>query len=179
MWKLFLGTAIPLVLLLSGCARLITPNYVPSNPYRGEGPIQVDPFEYTAAKAERVSAHEVETNPEGVGSIYTSSRIDVLFTDALKSELVHSGYEVVPTDETVVSGVIERFYLDWVGPKDKTFELIVDFAIRSQDEKVFSYQCTSVQKKPKSVVITSPLVAPALRECFQQFIKGAQDAKVF
>ncbi len=174
----YIPAVILLSLFLQACPRLISLNYEPSNPYTATGKIEVGTFEYAAATKRLVRPKEIESNPKGVGTFFTSQDINILFSNALKSELTFSGFAVEPEQEVVVFGVIERFYFDWVTTGYKTFELEVRFMIRSGSRLVYSQTSRSTQTRPKSIVSVSPLIKAALKECIQEFMGRAQEAHV-
>ncbi len=177
--RAFLVPAMLLALALahSGCPRVIALDYQPANPLKGVGHVQVEPFVYLAAKRGDVRSHEVESNPEGVGKLFLSQHIGVLFADALKSELTHSGYDVAQAPDRVVTGEIQRFYLDWVGEANKTFTLEVEYQITSAGKQIYTQSARSSQKGAKDLLVDIRLITHAMRDCIEQFIRGAQAAQ--
>lgn len=174
-----------LILLLAGvsilataCPRVISLNYSPSNQLTGQGEVQVLPFEYVPYTKGLVRSREAQKNPKGVGTLILSDNIGVLFTNALKSELEHSGYQVVSEHEVKITGTVDRFYLDWVGETDKTFELEATFEVRSRESVIYSETAKSTQRGPKDLLIDVRLINGGLKDCIEQFIRGAQAEQV-
>ncbi len=163
-------------LLLSGCLRVIVLEYVPSNPLKGHGAVQVEPFEYVPAQEGSVRPHEVQTNPKGIGKVFLSKEIGLVVRNALAGELRHSGYEVTPDGGMVISGRITRFYLNWVDETEKTFELNIDYTLTAGEQVVYSLTATSTQRAAKVPLAGIGLLNAALKDGLEQFIRGAQEA---
>ena len=164
--------------LLSACPQVISLDYSPSTSLKGQGQIRVDSFLYAAAKSDGLRAKEIESNPEALGTFYMSQDIAALFTDAVKSELQFAGYEVAPDHDRIVTGVVEHFYYNWAGTDEKTFELEVTYTIRSRDSIVYGQTFRSLQRRPKALVTGGAMMKSAIKDCIEQFIRGAQEAKV-
>lgn len=164
-----------LTLCLSGCARVISIDYLPSNLSKGEGTVQIDPFVYRPAHEHLVRQREVEMAQEGIGTIFLSSEIGGVFAEALKRELTHSGYVVAPAQERIISGVIDRFRLDGTGEAGHKFELTVSSTITLHERTIYTHRCQSSETQGTIPII----MKEAMRDCIEQFMRGAQEAKAF
>src|SRR5918997_2172158 len=82
----------PFVLILSGCPRILSIDYQPSNTIKGEGTIQIGPFRYMPFENGQVHAKQVQLNAQAAGSLYLSEDVAAFFAEALRRELASSGY---------------------------------------------------------------------------------------
>jgi hypothetical protein len=174
-----------LTLCLSGCPLIISLDYVPSNSAKGQGPVQVGDFIYRPATQGSVRPREVGVPSEGIGRIFLSGEIGVVFRDALKRELTHSGYQVNQVNQMnqmesrtqaqaatpVISGVVEKYALLEPG----VFEVAASFAVIRQDGTRQDLAC---QARHNEGVI-EVMIKTAMRNCIQQFILSGQEATVF
>lgn len=167
-----------IAILVSGCPHVISLDYVPSNSYVGQGQVGVDRFEYLPFKRGELGARHVEVNPQAAGRFYLSQTVPEFFTDALKRELIHSGYQVVPSAAQSISGVIERFYYNPVDAQEASIELIVQYVVRNQEKEIYTQSVKVVRKMSKSLLAVSQLIHTATRESIHQFLTGAREAKV-
>lgn len=165
-------------LLIAGCPRVISLDYVPSNPLRGQGRLQVDGFDYRAPEKGIERPKEIQGDAQEFEVFYLSQNIGTFFTNALKSELVHSGYEVASTQELVVSGTVKRFYFDYERPDGQIFELHVSYTVRRSGAVTYSHACESRQERSTTLTTSGLLIKAGIKDCIERFIKGAQDAKV-
>ena len=84
-------------LVLSGCLRVISVDYVPANPYRGQGSVAIGPFQYSASQNGKIGPRHIESNPQGMGQFYLSKDVAEFLADAVAGELTFSGYSVNST----------------------------------------------------------------------------------
>jgi hypothetical protein len=166
------------VVTAAGCPRMVSLDYQPSNPLRGQGTVGIAPFRYLAAEQDRVRPRQVETNPSAKTDLFLSHEIGVFFSDALRLELSRSGYTMNDSSDRIVSGAITRFYLDWRSEADRSFELAADYTVQSGERSLFSWHCSSVQKGPNMLTEDGILIRKGTADCMRRFIEAAQDAKV-
>jgi hypothetical protein len=167
--------------LSAGCPRVMSLDYVPSNPLRGHGRVQVDTFEYRAAEATEKGFEkkkEMEEDGQEIEVVYLSQNIDTFFTNALKSELRHSGYDVRPEQDVAISGVIDRFYFDYEGPDGQVFEIRVVYRVRRSGSLAYSEECESRQQRATALTTSGLVIKAGIKECIERFIRGAQAARV-
>ena len=93
----------------AGCPRMVSLDYQPSNPLRGEGSVGTAPFRYQASDEHRVRPRQVESNPSSKTELFLTKEIGAFFSDALRLELGRSGYSVNDSSDRIVSGTITRF----------------------------------------------------------------------
>jgi hypothetical protein len=164
-------------LCLSGCPLIISLNYIPSNDAKGQGSLQVRDFIYRPATQGLVRQREVGVPSEGIGRIFLSNEISRVFADAVKGELAHSGYrlnqaegeEQVPAATPVISGVVEKYAL----LKSGEFEVVASFSVTKQDGTRQDLSCQAHHNEG----VIEVMIKTAMRNCIQQFILSAQDAK--
>jgi hypothetical protein len=163
--------------LLAGCPRVISLDYVPSNSLRGQGQLQVETFEYRAPKKGIERPKEMGGDAQEFEVFYLSQDIGTFFTKALKSELVHSGYEIVPTEKVVVSGKVERFYFDYERSEGQVFEIHVSYTVRHDGTTAYSYACDSTQERSTTLTTSGLAIKAGIKDCIERFIASAQDAR--
>jgi hypothetical protein len=168
---------IGLAILLAGCPRVISLDYVPSNKLRGQGRVQIETFEYRMPDKGIEKPKEMGADPQEFEVFYLSQDIGTFFTNALKSELVHSGYEVLPAGDTVVSGRIGRFYFDYERPDGQAFEIHVSYTVSHSGSSVYSYVCESAQQRSTTLTTSGLVIKAGIKDCIERFIQAAQDAK--
>ena len=161
----------------TGCPRMVSLDYQPSNPLRGQGTVGIAPFRYHASDEHRVRPRQVETNPLAKTDLFLSQEIGTFFSDALRLELSRSGYTMNDSSDRFVSGTITRFYLDWRSGQDRSFELTADYTIQSSEHTLFSWHCSSVQKGPNMLPEDGILIRKGTADCMRRFIEAAQDAR--
>lgn len=166
------------VVTATGCPRMVSLDYQPSNPLRGQGTVGIATFRYQPSDEHRVRPRQVETNPSSKTDLFLSQEIGVFFSDALRLELSRSGYAMNDASDRFVSGAITRFYLDWRSKEDRTFELDVDYMVQSAERTLFSWRCSSLQKGPNMLAEDGILIRKGTADCMRRFIEAAQDAKV-
>jgi len=162
----------------TGCPRMVSLDYQPSNPLRGQGTVGTAPFRYQASDEHRVRPRQVETIPSAKTDLFLSQEIGVFFSDALRLELSRSGYTMSDSSDRIVSGTVTNFYLDWRSGKDRTFELDADYTVQSGERTLFSWRCSSIQKGPNMLTEDGILIRKGTADCMRRFIEAAQDAKV-
>jgi hypothetical protein len=161
----------------TGCPRMVSLDYQPSNPLRGQGTVGIAPFRYHASDEHRVRPRQVETDPLAKTDLFLSQEIGTFFSDALRLELSRSGYTMNDSSDRFVSGTITRFYLDWRSGQDRSFELTADYTIQSSEHTLFSWHCSSVQKGPNMLPEDGILIRKGTADCMRRFIEAAQDAR--
>lgn len=166
------------VVTATGCPRMVSLDYQPSNPLRGQGTVGIATFRYQPSDQNRVRARQVETNPSAKTDLFLSQEIGVFFSDALRLELSRSGYAMNDSSDRFVSGAIMRFYLDWKSGEDRSFELVADYTVQSDERALFSWRCSSVQKGSNMLAEDGILIRKGTADCMRRFIEAAQDAKV-
>jgi hypothetical protein len=167
------------VVTAAGCPRMLSIDYQPTNPLRGQGTVGTAPFRYQASDEQLVRPRQVETNPSAKTDLFLTQEIGVFFSDALRLELGRSGYTMNDSSDRIVSGTITRFYLDWKSGKDRSFELAADYTVQSGERTLFSWHCSSVQTGPNMLAEDGILIRKGTADCMHRFVEAAQDAKVF
>lgn len=164
---------------VTGCPRMVSLDYQPSNPLRGQGTVGIATFRYQPSDEHRVRPRQVETNPSAKTNLFLNQEIGVFFSDALRLELSRSGYAMNDSSDRFVSGTIIRFYLDWRSGEDRSFELVADYTVQSSERTLLSWHCSSTQKGPNMLAGDGILIRAGTADCMRRFIEAAQDAKVF
>lgn len=167
------------IVTATGCPRMVSIDYQPTNPLRGQGTVGTAPFRYQASDEQRVRPRQVETNPSAKTGLFLTQDIGVFFSDALRLELGRSGYTMNDLSDRIVSGTITRLYLDWRSGEDRSFELAADYTVQSGERTLFSWHCSSVQTGPNTLAEDGILIRKGTADCVHRFIEAAQDAKVF
>ena len=167
------------VVTATGCPSMVSIDYQPTNPLRGQGTVGTAPFRYQASDAHRVRPRQVETNPSAKTYLFLTQEIGVFFSDALRLELSRSGYTLKEPSDRIVSGTITRFHLDWRSGEDRSFELVADYTVQSGERTLFSWHCSSVQTGPNMLAEDGILIRKGTADCMHRFIEAAQDARVF
>jgi hypothetical protein len=163
--------------LLVGCGRMVSVDYEPTNPLKGQGTVIVTPFRYEAVEDHRVRPRQVETNPAAKTELYLTQEISSFFTDALQMELARSGYSIEKSGPLTLSGAIRRFYVDWRNGVERFFELHATYTVQSPDHALYSWECTSVQHGSNTLAQDSTLIRKGTADCMKRFIQAAQEAK--
>jgi hypothetical protein len=170
------------MLTMIGCPAVITLDYVPSNSLKGQGTVQVETFryEYRGPKPgpARFRSGEIESGTEDVERLYLSQDIGQFFAKALRSELSHSGYQVVDSHELKISGVVDRFAFDWSQVEDETFEIQVTYRVMRDQISLYDHTCRSEKRKSVTFWAGGVLMKAGVKDCIEQFIRGAQNAKI-
>ena len=161
----------------SGCPHVISLDYVPDNPYQGQGQISIDRFVYLPSDGGRIGPRSVETNPQAAGRFYMSQKVEEYFVDALGWELMHSGYQLSPSADLRISGVIERLYYDPVDVQEASVELIVRYRVRHQEKEIYTQSVRVLRETSKSLLAVSQLIHGATKESIRRFLTGAFEAK--
>ena len=166
------------VVTATGCPRMVSLDYQPNNPLRGQGTVGTAPFRYQASDEHRVRPRQVETDPLAKIDLFLSQEIGAFFSDALRLELSRSGYTMNDSSDRFVSGTVMRFYLGWRSGEDRSFELAADYTVQSVERTLFSWHCSSVQKGPKMLAEEGILIRKGTADCMRRFIEAAQVARV-
>ena len=173
------GWVVVVVMVLAGCGRLVSIDYEAANVVKGEGVVRVTPFRYEPFEAHRVRPRQVETHSEAKTELFMVDEIGGFFADALKKELLKSGYTLNDSAERVLSGTLTRFYLDWSSDQmDRSFQLGVDYTVSRKEQALFTWQCSSVQQGPNQMGNDGPLIRKGIADCVQRFLEAAQQAHV-
>lgn len=167
------------IVTATGCPSMVSIDYQPTNPLRGQGTVGIATFRYQPSDEQRVRPRQVETNPSAKTVLYLTQEIGVFFSDALRLELGRSGYTIKEPSDRIVSGTITRFYLDWRSGEDRSFELAADYTVQSGERTLFSWHCSSVQTGPNMLAGDGILIRKGMSDCMHRFVEAAQDAKVF
>ena len=165
-----------LSVLALGCARMVTVDYEPSNSLKGQGVLSVVPFRYEAADEHRVRPREVESIQGAQRELFLTQEVGAFFTEALRRELAHAGYTVNESGALTVSGSITRFYADWKRDVDRLFELNATYNVRSGEQIVFTWACSTVQKGPNTLAQDTILIRKGTADCMHRFIQASQEA---
>lgn len=168
-----------LIVTTTGCPRIISLKYEPTNPLKGEGSVGVTPFRYQPSDGHHVSPRQVETDPASKTKLYLAQEIGLFFADALGKELDRSGYRTTEPSDHLVSGTITRFYVDWKSGQERSFELAVDFTVRSGERTAFTWNCTSTQRGPNMLAQDGILIREGIADCTHRFLAATQDASAF
>lgn len=163
----------------TGCLRVVSMDYQPTNPLKGQGRVGTAPFRYQASNEDRVRPRQVETNPSAKTELFLSQEIGVFFSDALRLELGRSGYTMNDSSDRIVSGTITRFSVDWRSGVDRSFELAATYTVQSGERTLFSWHCSSVQTGPNMLAQDGILIRKGTADCMHRFIEAAQEARVF
>jgi len=164
--------------LSSGCPRVLYLDYQPSNSLKGAGPVQVAQFLYAGHSTGLMKQKELESSSRDVESLYLSQDIGEFFANAVRKELGFSGYTVQSGGARIVSGTIEKFFLDYVGEVEQRFEIQVTFNVNRTDATVFASSCHSNQRQAKDWMKSGSLIERGIKDCIEQFIGSAQAADV-
>jgi hypothetical protein len=163
--------------VFSGCGRLVSFEYEATNVVKGEGVVRVIPFKYEPFDLHRVRPRQVQTHPEAKTELFMVDEVGTFFADALKKELLKSGYSLKDSADRVLSGTLTRFYLDWSSDQmDRSFQLGVDYSVTRNAESLFTWQCSSVQRGPNQMGNDGPLIRKGIADCMQRFLEAGQQA---
>ena len=171
--------AIFVLMVFSGCGRLVSIDYEATNVVKGEGVVRVNPFRYEPSDMHRVRPRQVETHPEAKTELFMVDEVAGFFADALKKELLKSGYTLNDSADRVLSGTLTKFYLDWSSDQmDRSFQLGVDYTISRKQDALFTWKCSSVQQGPNQMGNDGPLIRKGIADCMQRFLEAAQQAQI-
>jgi hypothetical protein len=170
------ATLLLVACLSSGCPRVLYLEYHPSNPLKGKGPVQVTPFFYAGQSRGLVKQKQLQSGSRDVESLYLSQDIGEFFTNAVRKELGFSGYNVQSGEARIVSGTIEKFFLDYIGGVEQRFEIQVTFNVNRPGVAVFSSPCHSNLRETKDWMKSGLLIERGMKECIEQFMESAQAA---
>ena len=172
-----MGCVVLVPLVLAGCGRLVSIDYEATNVVKGEGVVRVNPFRYEPFETHHVRPRQVETHPEAKSELFMVDEIGSFFADALKKELLKSGYTLNDSAERVLAGTLTRFYLDWSSDQmDRSFQLDVDYSVSRKERAPFTWHCSSVQRGPNQMGGDGPLIRKGIADCMQRFLEAAQEA---
>jgi len=157
-----------------GCPRVLYLDYQPSNSIKGNGTVEVAPFLYTGHPARLVK--QKEPSSRDVEALYLSQDIGEFFTNAVRQELAFSGYHVQPSEARIVSGTVERFFLDYVGEVEQRFEIRATFKVDRTDAAVFASECRSSLQQSGDWMTTGPVIKRGVKDCIEQFMNSARAA---
>lgn len=167
------------LMMLAGCGRLLSIDYEATNKVKGEGVLRVSPFKYEPSDMHRVRPRQVETHPGAKSELFMVEEIGGFFADALKKELLKSGYTLNESADRMLSGTLTRFYFDWTSDQmDRSFQLGVDYTLSRKEDPLFTWRCSSVQQAPNQMGQDGPLIRKGIADCMQRFLEAAQQAHV-
>ena len=167
------------LVLLSGCGSLVSIDYEATNVLKGEGAVRVSPFAYQPFDLRRVRPRQVETHPEAKTEMFMVDEIGSFFANALRKEVLKSGYTLNDSAERVISGTLTRFYIDWSSDQmDRSFQLGVDYTVSRREQARFTWKCSSIQQGPNQMGNDGPLIRKGVADCMQRFLEAAQQAQV-
>jgi hypothetical protein len=127
----------------------------------------------------RVRPRQVETHPQAKTELFMVDEVAGFFADALKKELLKSGYTLNDSADRVLSGTLTKFYLDWSSDQmDRSFQLGVDYTISRKQDALFTWKCSSVQQGPNQMGNDGPLIRKGIADCMQRFLEAAQQAQI-
>jgi len=116
----------------------------------------------------------MQKNHPSIGTLLLRQNIDQVVADALRKELRLSGYSLSSASR-VVSGSIDRFYIDWVGFTTIDVEITISFTVTSAGSRAYSAAFHSHKQAPKSDLGTdTEAIKETLADCLHQFIRDAQ-----
>lgn len=168
-----------LIATTTGCPHIVSMEYQPTNALKGQGTVRTASFRYLPSDEHRVRPRQVETDPDSKSKLYLAREIGVFFEDALRKELERSGYRTNEPSDHLVSGTITRFFLNWTTRQERSFELAVDYTVRSDDRTAFTWHCTSVQRGPNMLAQDAILIRDGMADCIHRFLAAAQESNAF
>ncbi len=175
-WAFCVGVSLALISMTS-CLRLLSLDYQATNSMKGQGAVSVAGFRYQATDEQRVRPHEVETPPRSEAKLFLSEPIGSVFSWAVQSELVRSGYTVTESGPRTIFGMVTRFYLDWTKETGRTFELEVTYSVQSDDRQPFSWRCSSIKTGSEMLEEDALLIKAGMADCIQRFLLAARDTQ--
>src|SRR5262245_10019565 len=92
-----------LIATTTGCPRIVSMEYQPTNSLKGQGTVGTAPFLYRPSDEHRARPHQVETDPASKNKLYLAQEIGTFFADALRKELDRSGYRTTEPSDHIVS----------------------------------------------------------------------------
>jgi len=161
-----------------GCLRVLSLDYQATNSIQGQGTVHLVEFHYQPADEQRVRPREVETPTRSEGKIFLSETIGTVFSKALQSELMQSGFTITDSSPRSVSGVVTRFYLDWTKERERTFVLDVTYSVQSDGRQPFSWRCSSLRRGSDMLEEDALLIKGGIADCMQHFLLAAREAQV-
>lgn len=161
-----------------GCLRVLSLDYQATNSIQGQGTVHLVGFHYQPADEQRVRPREVETPTRSEGKIFLSETIGTVFSKALQSELMQSGFTITDSSPRSVSGVVTRFYLDWTKERERTFVLDVTYSVQSDGRQPFSWRCSSLRRGSDMLEEDALLIKAGIADCMQHFLLAAREAQV-
>lgn len=173
------GCIVLIPMVLAGCGRLLSIDYEATNVVKGEGMVRVNSFRYEPFETHRVRPRQVETHPEAKSELFMVDEVGGFFAQALRKELLKSGYMLSESSDRVLSGTLRRFYLDWSSDqRNRSFQLGVDYTVSRKEGAAFTWQCSSAQQGPNQMGNDGPLIRKGIADCMQRFLEAAQQAHV-
>ncbi len=168
-----------IVSTVTACGRMLSIEYEPTNPWKGEGPVGVSVFRYDPAEDRQVRPREVETNRAAKMDLFLTQDVGAFFAEALRRELTHSGYTINASSPLSIWGSVARFYLDWrASETQRVFELRATYNIQSGDKTLFTWTCSSIQEGPNLFAQDGILIRKGAADCMKRFIQASQEARV-
>ncbi len=175
----FTVTALAYVCLIcAGCSTTVPLNYIPSSSIRGSGTVSLTTFKYIPAEQGIVEQNEFQKAPAALGYIYLSEPVCDVIRNALRKELVMSGFTVEPGANLTIEADVTRFLYDWIGFVEVDFYLDTTFRIYREKELLLKYDASSHQKAPKTVSQNPEAIRAAISKSFDDFLLEARSKKI-
>jgi len=90
-WLLWTTGLLLCLVTATGCPRMVSLDYQPTNLLRGQGTVGTAPFRYQPSDEQLVRPRQVETNPSAKTNLFLTQEIGVFFSEALRLELGRCG----------------------------------------------------------------------------------------
>ncbi len=171
-----LAALVMTALLCAGCPRVLYLDYRPSTPIKGKGPVQVAAFAYAGHPTGLMNQKELESGARNTERLYLSQNIGDFFTGALVKELAFAGYDLAPDADRAVSGMIEQFFLDYVGEDEQRFQIRATFSVSHKGTPAFTSSCHSNRQQSKDWMRSGQLIERGIKDCIEEFLRNAQAA---
>lgn len=178
MRRFFILIIVFVSLLCAGCSTTLPVNYIPSSSIRGTGIISLANFKYLPAEKGEVKPNEFQKANAALGYIYLSEPVADIVRNAMRKELVMSGFTVESGSNLTIEADIEGFLYDWLGFVEVDFYLNVTFRILRDKELLLTYKSSSHQKAPKTMNQDTEAVRAAISQCFDNFLLEARSKKI-
>jgi hypothetical protein len=166
-------------LLIAGCSTTLPVNYIASSSIRGNTTVALGNFKYIPAEQGAVNPNEFQKATAALGQIYLSEPVSDLIRNAMRKELIMSGFTVEPESKLIIEADIKRFLYDWIGFVEVDFYLDATFRILREKELLLTYEASSHQKAPKTMIHDTEAIRAAISKCFDDFFLAARLKKVF
>jgi hypothetical protein len=152
---------------------------MPSASIKGSGSLSLGTFRYLPAERGEVELSEFQKAPAAIGAVYLSEPVTDILRNAMRKELVLSGFTVETGADIIIEADIKRFLYDWIGFSEVDFYLDTTFRVFRGKELLIAYDASSHQKAPKTMTLDSEAVRAAISKCFDEFFLEARSKKIF